>query len=115
MGKRQTLRAVVVTANIDYPLLSERREIEVVGRFAQTLKALVDAGEKGVTALDLSSWAVRLSHYIYILRGKHGLVIETIQERHEGEFPGKHGLYVLRSQVEIIDGDRLGNDGRAAA
>ena len=113
MGKRQTLRAVVVTVNPDFPLLSERREIEVTGRFAQTLKALVEAGEKGVKALDLSNWAVRLGHYIWVLRHKRGLVIETIQERHEGEFPGKHGLYVLRSQVEIIDD--LANRSSAAA
>ena len=109
---REKLRAVVVTANPDLPLLSERREIEVVGRFAQTLRALVDAGPKGVTALDLSSWAVRLSQYIHILRRKHSLNIETIEERHDGDYPGKHGRYLLRSNVQIIDG---ADDGRAAA
>ena len=104
MGKRQTLRAAVIEANLNYPLLSERREIEVTGRFAQTLKALVDTGEKGVTALDLAHWAVRHSHYIWVLRRKHGLNIATFEESHGGDYPGRHGRYVLKSTVEIIDG-----------
>lgn len=116
MAKRETLKATVIEANPDYPLLSERREIEVTGaRFIQTLRVLVEAGARGTTALEMSSWALRLAHYIHILRTKYGLDIETRNEPHEG---GTHGRYVLKSTVEIIDGDRTGavahTDGRAA-
>ena len=89
------------------PLLSERREIEVTGnRYIQALKALVEAGDRGVTALEISSWALRLSHYIFILRRDYGLDIETRDEPHDG---GTHGRYFLRSTVILED------DGRAAA
>jgi len=110
MRKREPLKAVVVRANPEFPLLSERREIEVTGRYAQTLRALVEAGNRGTTALEMSSWALRLSHYIFILRTRDGLDIETQNEPHDGE---THGRYVLRSQVELIDADS--GDGRAAA
>lgn len=103
MKKRETLKAVVTEWNPDFPLLSGRREFELVGRYAQTLKALVEAGRKGVTAAEISNWALRLSHYVHILRRTHGLNIETIEERHEGDFPGKHGRYVLHSQVELFE------------
>ena len=108
MAKRETLKAVVVTANLEFPLLSERREIEVTGRYAQTLRALVEAGNRGTTALEISSWALRLSHYIFILRTRDGLNIENRNEPHDG---GQHGRYFLLSQVEI----KGSGDGRAAA
>ena len=110
MGKRQTLKATVIEANPDYPLLTERREIEVTGRIGQTLKALVAAGPKGVTALDLANWAVRLSHYIWVLRRRHGLDIATFEESHGGDYPGRHGKYVLKSTVQLID---VGTDAEA--
>jgi hypothetical protein len=34
---------------------------------------------------------------------KLGLVIETIRERHAGEFPGEHARYVLRWPVVNLD------------
>lgn len=71
----------------------------VTGQFARTLLALVNAGAKGVTALDVAAWAFRLSHYVHHLRHKCGLSIETLQEAHDG---GKHGRYVLRSSVTIL-------------
>lgn len=49
----------------------------VIGQFARTLLALVDAGARGVTARELASWAFRLSHYVLILRHRHGLSIIT--------------------------------------
>ena len=111
MGSRQKLRAVVIEANSDFPLLSSRREIEVTGaRFIQTLRALTEAGPKGVTALEMSSWALRLAHYIHILRTRHGLNIETRTEPHEG---GTHGRYFLKTSIELIDADD--GDGRVAA
>lgn len=72
----------------------------VTGQTARTLLALVKAGEAGVTALEISSWAFRLSHYVMVLRHKHRLAIPMVWEAHEG---GKHGRYVLRSTVTIIE------------
>ncbi|PEQ10655.1 hypothetical protein B2G71_20925 [Novosphingobium sp. PC22D] len=72
----------------------------VTGQTARTLVALVEAGEAGVTALEIASWAFRLSHYIMVLRHRHRLAIPMIWEAHEG---GNHGRYVLRSTVTIIE------------
>jgi hypothetical protein len=98
MKKRETLRAVVFEPNPDFPLLSGRREIEVTGN--RYIEALVEAGDRGTTALEMSSWALRLSRYIFNLRTRYGLDIETRDEPHDG---GTHGRYFLLSQVEIID------------
>jgi hypothetical protein len=70
---------------------------------------LVEAGPNGITALEMSNWALMLGHYVWELRHKYGLDIKTIDEAHGGDFPGHHGRYFLRSQVEILD------DGREAA
>jgi len=75
------------------------RTLRLVGRFAQTLRALVDAGDRGVTALEISTWALRLSHYVYVLRHRCGLAIEMARESHDG---GWHGRYVLRTPVRIV-------------
>ena len=77
------------------------RTLRLVGRYAQTLRALVNAGDKGVTALEVSTWALRLSHYIHTLRHEYGLHIEMQREPHDG---GWHGRYFLRSLVRITGG-----------
>lgn len=81
------------------------RRITATGRVAQALETLVHRGQRGVTAAEISSWALRLSHYILMLRTEHDLDIETIREDHQGDFPGWHGRYVLRSRVTLIDRD----------
>ncbi len=71
------------------------------GKEARALVALVEAGAGGVTTLELSHhWALRLGAYIFNLRHRHGLAIETIRERHDDE-GGWHGRYVLLSPVTI--------------
>jgi hypothetical protein len=72
----------------------------VTGQTARTLLALVKAEAAGVTALEIASWAFRLSHYVMVLRHKHRLAIPLLWEAHEG---GKHGRYVLRSSVTILE------------
>ncbi len=72
----------------------------VAGQMARTLLALVKAGTAGVTALEVASWAFRLSHYVMVLRHRHRLEIPLRWEAHEG---GKHGRYVLRSAVTIVE------------
>lgn len=73
------------------------------GQVAKTLSALVGAGKNGVTSLEISSWALRLSAYIFILRHEHGLEITMHREPHA---TGWHGRYFLLSSVIILrDGD----------
>ena len=99
---KQSLIAIVTDNSDTWP---RERRIEVTGRrFCQTLKALIDAGDRGVTSLTLGSWAVRTSQYIHILRRKYGLNIETVREPHDG---GEHGRYVLKSKVTIGGSDDI--------
>lgn len=75
----------------------------VTGQDAKALRALVAAGAKGVTALEVASWAYRLGAYVHRLRHDHGLDIETLREPHGN--PGDwHGRYVLHSPVRIVGG-----------
>jgi hypothetical protein len=73
-----------------------------VGQTARTLRALLKADKHGITALEVSTWALRLGAYVFELR-KSGLVIETIRERHN-DLGDWHGRYVLHSPVEILEG-----------
>lgn len=68
------------------------------GQVAKALSALVAAGARGVTALEVNSWAYRLGAYVHSLRHDCGLAIETVREPHDG---GWHGRYVLRSPVTL--------------
>ncbi len=72
----------------------------VRGQTAKALLWLSDAGKKGVTAQEVSSWAYRFSAYCWDLRHKHGLTIVTHKESHEG---GWHGRHELTSPVTILD------------
>lgn len=77
----------------------QAREFEARGQTARALLALVEAGERGVTALECSTWAYRLAAYCYDLRRDHGLAIRCDREEHPG---GWHGRHVLETAVEII-------------
>lgn len=72
---------------------------EVQGQIARTLTALVDAGDEGQTAQEVSSWAFRFGAYIHELRHRYGLEIQTIREEHPF---GWHGRYVLQTPVRIV-------------
>ena len=89
-------------SKIHYRLQTETGAIEreAYGRVAWTLKELVTAGPDGCTPID--NPAPRWSAYVHLLRHEHGLSVETIYERHGGDYPGVHARYVLRSQVELI-------------
>ena len=82
-----------------------RRVLECSGRIAQTLECLVAAGSKGITALEMATWAIRLSHYVWVLRHRHGVSIGTQFETHGGAYPGKHPRYTPLDQVCIEAGD----------
>ena len=76
------------------------REEVCCARFAQTLFALVEIGEGGVSSL--ACQGIRLGHYVFILRREHGVKIETGREAHGGVCPGTHARYPLASTVEIL-------------
>lgn len=83
------------------------------GREAWTLACLMEAGEKGVTPLDRP--APRWSGYVYSLR-KRGLVVDTLDERHAGPYPGAHGRYVLQTPLtvlKVIHAEEKGRNGFA--
>lgn len=70
--------------------------IFVSGRDRWALEELRKASVKGCTPI--KNPAPRWSGYVFNLR-ELGVEIETITEPHEGDFPGHHGRYVLRSCV----------------
>jgi hypothetical protein len=72
----------------------------VRGREAWALRMLMAAGDRGCTPIDHPG--PRWSGYVHDLR-KLGIVIETVHERHGGNYPGTHARYVLRSHVIILD------------
>lgn len=81
------------------------REFSVRGQIARTLKALIDNNAQGVTSLDISAtWALRTSHYVFVLRRDHGLDISMSREEHDGPSGiGWHGRYRLLTPVRIIN------------
>lgn len=66
------------------------------GRTAWALDRLREAGPKGITPIEQP--APRWSAYVHVLRGR-GVPIQTLTEKHGGEYPGHHGRYVLRADV----------------
>lgn len=78
------------------PSTGEPFRIVVSGRDRWTLEQLRKAGARGCTPIN--NPAPRWSAYVFNLRDI-GVEIETITEPHEGDFPGHHGRYVLRSRV----------------
>ncbi|WP_422121121.1 winged helix domain-containing protein [Paragemmobacter straminiformis] len=71
-------------------------KVSVKGRVRWAVERLIAAGEKGCTPLHQP--APRWSGYIREAR-LLGLEIETVTEKHGGDYPGHHGRYVLRCKV----------------
>lgn len=78
------------------PSAGEAFRIVVSGRDRWALEQLRKAGGKGCTPVE--NPAPRWSAYVFNLR-ELGVEVETITEPHEGDFPGHHARYVLRSGV----------------
>lgn len=70
--------------------------ITVRGRVRWALDKLRLAGKTGCTPIE--EVGPRWSAYVHKLR-EAGVIIETLREPHDGEFPGHHARYVLRSCV----------------
>jgi hypothetical protein len=73
---------------------------KICGQNCKTLIALIEAKEKGITALEVSSWAFRLAAYIHILRSQFNLEISTTDESHKNGF---HARYHLLDEVKILE------------
>lgn len=77
----------------------EIKERVFSGQVAKSARALIKAKQKGVTALEVASWALRLAAYIHILRKKFDVDIVTQREKHK---TGWHGRYHLKSRLTIM-------------
>ncbi len=71
----------------------------IKGRQAQAIAALHKAGSAGINAAQMSSWALRLGHYIFTLR-RLGFDIETRRVKFVG---GWYGQYVLHTPIDKIN------------
>ena len=91
-------RDFAVTALVHLPE-GLTRQITVTGQNARSLLALVAAGPKGCTALEVSTWALRFAAYTHLLIHRFGLNIQTKWEDHPG---GRHGRHVLLDRVTIV-------------
>jgi len=87
---------------VTFERLPDGRRFQVSGQTARTIVALVEAGDRGLTALECGAWAFRLAAYCHDLRHDFGLDIETKRETHPG---GWHGRHILRTPVRIMDID----------
>lgn len=73
-------------------------------RATQYLEAMM-AKPAGISAIEFPGQ--RLADGIFKLR-RAGLTIETLHEAHEGDAPGHHARYVLRSTVKRLPIDGAG-------
>ncbi len=81
-------------------ILPDGNPFTVRGQEARTLLLLVEKGATGVVAYDFRGGPpFRLPAYTWSLMRKHGLVIETQREKHDG---GWHGRFVLHTPVQIV-------------
>jgi hypothetical protein len=69
-------------------------------RNCQAIFVLHENLKRGVTALEMSSWALRLANYIHILRHRYNLIIRMEYEEHDG---GTHARYFLDTPIEVVE------------
>jgi hypothetical protein len=91
-----------------FKLIKNGQEVIFVlkGQKAKTLKALIENGDKGCTALEISkTFALRLSEYIRALRsdGLAGGCNLNIITNKETNPVGWHGRYILCDNVKIVN------------
>ena len=91
MSKRFKVTARIIPDGVPFTTASQE---------ARTLLLLHQKGALGVVAYDFQGGPpFRLPANTWALMRKHGLVIETRRELHEG---GWHGRFVLHTPVEIL-------------
>jgi hypothetical protein len=86
-------------------------ERTLIGRDAWALNMLIERGEAGATPID--AVGPRWSHYIWKIRAA-GIVVETIREKHGGDYSGQHARYVLHSPLTVLERVRAA-EGRSHA
>jgi len=86
---------------MEFKATIEGRDSPIIlkGRTAWALYQLMTAGLRGISTV--ANPAPRLSAYVHSLR-EIGIIIDTVPEKHGGDFPGIHGRYVLRSKVSAL-------------
>ena len=89
-----------LTASFKTTKNNQEISFKICGQTCKALIALIEAKEKGITALEVSSWAFRLAAYIHILRSKFNLEISTINEAHKNGF---HARYHLLDEIKILE------------
>ncbi len=95
IGKRQDDPVIEITV-----LLNGQKMAVAPARVAFAVHALIERGEGGVTPLE---WiGPRWSDYIFKAK-KLGFDIETVYEGHRGAFAERHGRYVMRSPVQVVN------------
>jgi hypothetical protein len=88
-------KRIKVTARI----LPDGKPFTATGQEGRTLLLLHEKGLSGVVAYDFKGGPpFRLPAYVWSLKRKHGLSIETKHDLHEG---GWHGRFVLQTAIEI--------------
>lgn len=85
-----------------HPSVGQPFTLHLGGRLRWALTRLSDAGASGCTPI--LQPAPRWSGYIHQLR-QLGVDIQTLTEKHGGDYPGFHGKYVLRCRVEREGGE----------
>jgi hypothetical protein len=80
----------------------DARKLHLQGRVAWALDKLHRAGDRGCTPIDTPG--PRWSDYVFKLKRRYGVSIETVHESHGGAFAGTHARYVLRSSIRILHG-----------
>ena len=80
-------------------ILPDGEVFTATGQEARTLLLLHTKGIDGVVAYDFAGGPpFRLAAYVWSLKRKHGLTIETKHDLHDG---GWHGRFVLHTPLEI--------------
>ncbi|MGJ3231736.1 MAG: winged helix domain-containing protein [Oceanicaulis sp.] len=75
-------------------------KVTATGRELWTLERLAEAGAQGITPRERP--APRWSAYVHGLR-RAGVPIDTRDEEHGGDFPGRHGRYILRADLRRVE------------
>lgn len=94
---RYPINRISLKAELEFkvynPFTKTEKHFVTRGRKAQTLLCLTEMGQRGLTSEEVASWALRLASYVYDLKRRYGLDIQTELEPHNG---GKHARYRLQ-------------------
>jgi len=89
-----------VALTIELLRYGQMKQFTLTGRNAWAMRELILAGDNGCTPIDnpAPAWTA----YVQKLRDM-GFDIETVMELHDGPYKGRHGRYVSRDDLTIIE------------